>query len=240
MTIRNITHRATVVLLLVTATSTLYAQTSSPGFPGTLTVDSKPLTLVRADAPILVLPCCRCVDGTTTTVSLNTGSAPWGVLSPAAPSPPPTTFTYTRNVPYYRAVERADNAAWAAVDPAKWVGPPGAPRSEGEYTYLLQFRIQPCVITPRISLAGRFAGDNRATLYLDSAKVASTGGDPERGFYPANVAAFDLPVPSGSGVYLLKLVVFNSGSVTAAILQGAITVTCPNDPLAIDIRARQP
>lgn len=137
-------------------------------------------------------------------------------------------------------MERANNAAWAPVDPAKWVGPAGAPRTEGEYTYLLQFRVQPCVITPQIRLAGRFAGDNRATLYLDSAKVTSTGGHPDQGFYPANVAAFDLPVPSGSGVYLLKLVVFNAGNVTAAILQGAITVTCPNDPLAIDSRARQP
>lgn len=207
---RNIARLAMAVTLVLAAASSLPAQ---PRRTGPFVGIEFPVA-----PPVISLPCCRCVDGSSTTVSINTGTAPWGVSWPSV-------FGYPAVVP-------AANAAWAPVPPAQWVGPAGAPTASGDYVYQLQFQVPQCVIPARITIAGRFAADNRATLYIDAIQVRSSVGTPNYGFLPGSVTSFSAPVsPTPTGLHSIRLVVSNTSSATAAIVQGAITVTCPSDPV---------
>jgi hypothetical protein len=97
------------------------------------------------------------------------------------------------------------------------------------------------MIPAAITVAGRFAADNRATLFVDSNQIAATPGTTTYGFLPGNIVTFSATVPpNASGQHLLRLVVNNVANVTGAAVQATITVTCPNDPLAAPGRADRP
>lgn len=206
----KLARSAMAVTLALAAASSLPAQPRRTG----------PLVFVPVPVapPVISLPCCRCIDGGVATISINTGAAPWGVNWPSV-------FGYPAVVP-------AANAAWAPVPPAQWVGPAGAPTAAGDYVYQLQFQVPQCVIPARITIAGRFAADNGATLFIDANQVRSSAGTPNYGFLPGSVTSFSAPVPpTPTGLHSIRLVVSNTSNVTAAIVQGAISVTCPGDPV---------
>jgi hypothetical protein len=205
----KLVRSAVAVALVLGAASSLPAQPRRPRPSVGVPVPIAP--------PVISLPCCRCVDGGTTTVSIDTGTAPWGVSWPSV-------FGYPAVVP-------AANPAWAPVPPAQWVGPAGEPRDPGDYVYQLQFQAPDCVIPARITIAGRFAADNGATLFIDANQVRSSVGTPNYGFLPGGVTSFSAPVPpTPTGLHAIRLVVRNASNVTGAIVQGTIAVTCPGDP----------
>jgi hypothetical protein len=170
---------------------------------------------------VLRVPCCKCVDGGSRTISLDTGTANWTVRRPTRSNSEPAVI-----VP-------SPNGSWANVAPARWIGPSGSKISEfepGNYAYDLQLEIPTCLIPSKFSLTGRFAADNWAALLFDSRLVAKSSGPPNNGFTQPFVTSFSTNV--SAGVYLLRLVVRNDDFVTGLALQGAVTVSCPRDPEA--------
>jgi len=160
----------------------------------------------------LVVPCCRCVDGRQQVIGIDTRTAPWTVALP-------NSITYQPVVPI-------NDVAWAPVPPAGWVGPPGGPTAEGNYTYRLRFYVPPdCIIPSRITVSGRVAADNSATVYLDGSQIA-VQSTPTHGFLPGNIISFAEPV-AVSGTHSLTVVVHNWSNVTGVIVQGAINMACP-------------
>ncbi len=158
--------------------------------------------------------CCKCTDGTKQTASISTGSAPW--RSTSAP-------TGTALSP----VVAAGNGAWTPVPGGSWVGPAGAPTLAGNYTYELRIEVPRCVVSPRaLSIEGRFAADNSATVYFDNNQVAVSQGPANLAFQAAGVTPFTITGVT-PGVHILKIVVSNAGSVTGLNVSGQVTTACP-------------
>lgn len=167
--------------------------------------------VVPSDA--IRLPCCRCLDGSHQTVTIDTRAAPWRVALPGTSS--------------FQPVAPAANAAWAPVPPADWVGPPGAPTAIGDYTYRLRFWFSPtCLIPVRIAATGRVGADNRAQVLLDGQPLASSQGTINYGFLPGNITPFAGAV-AGGGLHSLTVIVHNEHNVTGMIVQGVVTLHCP-------------
>ena len=158
------------------------------------------------------LPCCRCLDGTATEISIDTGAAPWRVTPPgssyqlAAVPIPPVAGAWTN-----------------LLGPAVWIGAPGAPETVGDYEFELQFYVPDCLIPAEIYIKGRAAADNRADVFLD----ANPPGGHIPGYDNLNVAAFTIGPVSGAGIHRLRFVVTNDGGPTGLIVQGVIVVQCP-------------
>lgn len=153
------------------------------------------------------IPCCRCLDGHTQTVTINTRAAPWRVDPPGV-------------VPFQPVVP-ANNVAWVPLPPAGWVGPPGPPAFNSDYVYQLQIYVPRCIIPARVTFAGRFAADNRGRMYLDGNLIATS-------------LTFTVPtpfssVPLGPGIHTLNVIVHNDYGPTGLIVQGAITIVCPRE-----------
>lgn len=206
-------------LILVTGASPAGAQPRAPRRIDPILVPIVPLPIG--------LPCCRCVDGSAIPVDVHTApGSGWTVSSPGASTAQP--------------VAQTSNAAWASVAPAQWVAPPGNPTAGGNYTYQLAFEVPACVIPATITVAGRFAADNRATLFVDSNQIAATPGTTTHGFLPGNIVTFSATVPANaSGQHVLRLVVNNVSNVTGAAVQATITLQCPDDPLASPAAAQR-
>ncbi len=161
--------------------------------------------------PIRV-PCCRCLDGSSQTITLNTRTAPWRVSGPGLPIQP---------------VVAANNAAWAPVPPAGWVAPAGNPTAVGDYTYFIRFIVPNCTIPARVTISGRFGADNSARVFLDQNQIAASQGTPNYGFLPGSITPFS--AVAGPGLHTIRVIVHNSGGPTGMILQGQITFTCPRE-----------
>ncbi|MFN3945814.1 MAG: hypothetical protein ACK4K7_12895 [Allosphingosinicella sp.] len=157
--------------------------------------------------------CCRCVDGSKLTASIATGTAPWrATTSPAGTALSP--------------VVSAGHTAWAAVPGGSWVGPAGAPTGAGNYTYELVIEVPRCVIGGRMSIEGRFAADNRATLYFGNNQVAVSQGTQNHGFQAAAVTPFTITGVT-PGTHVLRVVVYNLNSITGLAVSGQVTTACP-------------
>ncbi len=171
---------------------------------------------------VVQLPCCA--SGSANIINIDTGTAPWRVMLP--------TQTW-----YQPVVVPAPNAAWAPVPQASWVRPPPASNRypPGNYTYALQLAVPACSAGRTITITGRFAADNMASVFLDT--PAAQGTSPiaaqttTQGFLPANVTQFSTSIASASaGNYVLRVVVNNEPtfpSDTGMILQGAVLTSCP-------------
>jgi hypothetical protein len=172
---------------------------------------------VRPPPPRAInLPCCRCVDGSTQSISIDTGSAPWtfgpagGALAPA-PVISPLTGGWT-----------------TALAPAKWVGP-GANAPQGAYTYSLTINVPRCIIPARIAIVGRVAADNSETVLVDGVQIAQYTGI--YGFQTPNIVRFNAPPPPlAPGPHTLQVAVHNEGGPSGMVLNGTIRITCPKEP----------
>ncbi|MFZ5670974.1 MAG: hypothetical protein ACOY4K_15910 [Pseudomonadota bacterium] len=176
-----------------------------------------PLPGAAQSSRVLRVPCCKCVDGKKLEVAIDTGRVTgWTVRKPGSGPMP---------------VQSASNAAWASVSPASWVGPGASVTAAGEYVYELTFTVPECVIPAGVSISGRFAADNSATLFIDGNQVASTSGG-IYGFQAGGIAPYTITGLS-PGQHTLTVEVNNAGNVTGLALSGVITVACPRDPRAI-------
>jgi hypothetical protein len=161
--------------------------------------------------------CCKCIDGSKQTASIATGSAPWRV-------------TTTPSGAGLGSVVASGNPGWTMVPGGGWVGPSGAPTQAGSYTYELLIEVPRCVISPRaLSIEGRFAADNSATVYFDGNQVAVSQGSPNLGFQAAGVTPFTISGVT-AGFHTLKVVVNNQGNVTGLNVAGQVTTACPDQP----------
>jgi hypothetical protein len=188
------------ILLLGIFSSSAAAQSGHGGGP-----------TIPSDA--IRLPCCLCVDGTSKTFNIDTGTGAWQVATP--------------NSSTFQPVIPAANAAWAPVPPAGWVGPAGNNKIIGRYPYRLRFWYPPtCLIPARVTITGSFAADNSARLNIDGQFIIASQGPTDYGFLPASVTPFSHTLAPG-GLHAITLTVNNAQNVTGMILQGTIWVTCP-------------
>jgi hypothetical protein len=83
----------------------------------------------------ITVPCCKCIDGKSQTINLNTGTAPW--------------TSNTGSV----ALVPSPNAAWASKPPAKWIYT--GSNAPGLYTYNLNIHVpKDCIIPMDVSFKG--------------------------------------------------------------------------------------
>ncbi|HET9641160.1 MAG TPA: hypothetical protein VFP12_18370 [Allosphingosinicella sp.] len=160
------------------------------------------------------LPCCKAV-GERQAFDLSTGTAPWRVNVPTSPS-------FATAVP-------ASDPAWAPVNGADWIGPPGGWDAEGDYTYEVRFEVPRCPVGRDITVSGNFAADNRAAIFVgpSTTPVAVSQGTFDYGFLPGSITPFSATFPSaGAGTYVLKAVVNNSGGVTGLAVQATVASVC--------------
>lgn len=199
---KNLAARCLAGVLLLASGSAPLPVAAQPGpAQAQIPVLPVPPTAIR-------IPCCRCLDGHTQAVTINTRAAPWRV-------DPPGVIPFQPVVP-------ANNAAWVPLPPAGWVGPPGAPAFNSDYVYQLQIYVRRCIIPSRVSLAGRFAADNRGRMILDGNQIAVSST-----FTALGVAPFSALL--GPGLHTLNVIVHNDGGPTGLIVQGAITIICPRE-----------
>lgn len=172
-----------------------------------------PAAAQAAGARTVKAVCCKCLDGKKPTASISTGTAPWRASTAAggtALSP----------------VTGASNPAWTALAGSSWVGPANAPKGAGNYTYELVIQVPRCVIGARMSIEGRFAADNKATLYFNNNQIAVSQGAANLGFQAAAVTPFTITGLT-AGSHVLKVVVYNMNNVTGLNLSGQVTTGCP-------------
>lgn len=176
----------------------------------TLTTASAPASSplqAAGNAKVVRAICCRCVDGSQQTVSLNTRTAPWTVSTGNGPAQP---------------VINGGNPGWSPAAPAGWVAPPKP--SGTIYTYKLTIVVPRCVIGGRVALKGRFGADNSGQLKLNGNTIASTSGGIQ-GFQAPNFGSFSTNI--GPGTYTLSVEVKNPHGPTGMVLQGDLITQCP-------------
>lgn len=194
----------------MTGASAQLPREAAPGGPREAVADVRPVP-----GPAIRLRCCRCLDGQRQTVRIDTRAASWTVRPPNSSSSQP--------------VVPASNGAWTALAPGGWVGPQGA-ATVGNYTYELRIVVPRCIIPARVTVAGRFAADNHATVFHVGPNnavqqiAASPPGD--FGFQTASIRPFTA-VLATPGTHTLRVVVRNAGGPTGLILEGAVTSVCP-------------
>jgi hypothetical protein len=181
-----------------------------------------------APAPVVRVPCCRCVDGRVLRVNINTRTAPWRVrrVVPLATSLVP--------------VVPAANGAWTtAAAPADWVSHPsgGLP---GIYVYELRIQVPVCMIRGRVTFGGVFSADNGGTLSLvrPNNTTVALGTRPLPNGFTA-ITASPGALMATSGTYILRATVRNLHGPSGFVLRGQILVRCPTDP-AIGHNAAEP
>ena len=158
------------------------------------------------------LPCCRCLDGKTTTVNASTGTAPWNVAFGSSAAQP---------------VIPASNVSWTPVPPGQWVGPAGN-AVLGDYTYTMPFQVPKCVIPMQVTISGKFAADNTGKLYIGGNLVKASQGTPNYGFLPGSVTPFTWTGVLTPGPHAITMVVTNTSGPTGVVVAATITVTCPD------------
>jgi hypothetical protein len=192
------------------------------------------------------LACCHCL-GEKTTLNLNTGAANWYVTSPdggGGQSDPgnPTQTERKRNqrtasssqlnsIAVLGVPVAQPNPAWTqTLSPALWIAPPGAPQAIGTYVYTTTFNVPACTIPSTVSLAGKFAADNAAQLYIDNnATPFVLNGPANYGFQTGSIASFQAS-PLSPGTHTIKVLVTNIGGPTGLVVQAAVTRNCTNNP----------
>ena len=208
------------IATLVTGLAATLAASPAAGQPrhGGVRIETRNIAIAfRPEDEVIQVPCCRCVDGSTLSVSVNTGTAPWTVTTPA----PVSTGL----------AGPATNPAWATLSPATWVGFPDGDSPAGTYIYELRFKITGCVIPSQFTLTGHFAADNDGRLFVLPYAAALRVTPLGIGFQQGSVTSLSWGMTS-PGLYTLRVAVHNDDGPTGLLLRGAITVSCPDDPVA--------
>lgn len=204
MTTGRLLHVFPLAVLLVSGASsvTASAQTGARG-PG------KP-----PPVKMITIPCCKCLDGSTQTVSINTGANAWTMKPPTGPAQPAPVTTHV---------------AWTTgAAPAQWVGTQSG--VQGSYVFELRFHVPNCVIRPTIMVSGIFSADNGGVLTIDTPMPAFNAPPP---------TAFQSTFPFGKqvvgpGMHTIRVTVNNLGGPVGAVVKGTITVRCPKELVVPD------
>lgn len=182
-----------------------------------------PFTALLAAAPAaaqgppaskaILVPCCKCADGSVLTVDISTGAAPWRVKPPAGA---PAAAVPVPSIP----------PSWTtALAPAVWIQHP-AGEADGTYEYELRYQVQKCTIKPDVTVSGDFSADNSATLTVGGPTPVFTAPGPTA---YTSTFPFSAPLPVGAGA--IKVSVVNDELDTGLVLRGTITVRCPRELL---------
>lgn len=182
-----------------------------------------------AAAPVVRVPCCRCVDGRVHQVNLNTRTAPWRVRAPGSL--------------VFQPVVPAGNVAWTTLAaPAGWVSHANG-NLPGNYVYELRIQVPRCMIRSRVTIDGVFSADNGVVLRL----VPPVGPQVPLGVRPpptafTGVTAFPATAMVAPGTYILRATVTNLHGPSGFVLRGRILVRCPRDPAIgqLDANAAEP
>lgn len=113
---------------------------------------------------------------------------------------------------------------WTAVPGAQWVGPQGAARTVGTFTYETRVRVLKCPNGNPAKLSVQFRADNLGTLTLidpagNTVTTMNQAGTPNYGFLPASLSPASPPgvyswTPSANGIYTVRMTVQNIGGPT--------------------------
>lgn len=166
----------------------------------------------------VTVPCCRCLDGKTNTISINTGSAPWRLIS----GPGVTTATAATTV-------TTPNGAWATGSPAQWVSNTAsgtAAAAAGTYVYELPIKVPNCVIPMSIKLNGKGAADNGYQAVLiapnNTSSPIGSGAVPTSFQNPSPISgALTMP-----GMYRLQISVTNQSLVQGLLVNAELKTQC--------------
>ena len=168
----------------------------------------------RPIEPVLTLPCCKCLGGTST-LDLSTISAnPWSVNGS------PAVFL------------SAIHPLWDInPGPAQWVSTVASGGTgyvaPGLYVYKLQFVVPKCAIEQRVSITGNYGGDDDVSISLDSNPPSQCSGG-----YCFNAAHHSLPTFGPwlvtPGTHTLIVNVQNSGGPSGMFVNAKLTTTCRN------------
>lgn len=182
-------------------------------------LSSQPAAAQIAPAPVVRVPCCRCVDGSQHRVNINTRTAPWRVRAPGS-------LAFLPVVP-------ATNIAWTnALAPAGWVSHANG-GLVGNYVYELRIQVPQCMIRGRVTISGGFSADNGARLELvRPAGPAIALGNRPGPFGFLGVTNFPATALTAPGTYILRATVTNLNGPSGFVLRGQVTVLCPRDPAA--------
>jgi hypothetical protein len=196
-------------------------------FPTTIAravLTAAPFTALLAAAPAaaqgpptkaILVPCCKCADGSVQTVDISTGAAPWRV-SPPSGAPAAAVPVPTSSIP----------STWTtALAPAVWVQHP-AGEADGTFDYELRFQVQKCAIKPDVTISGQFSADNSATLTVGGPTPVFTAPGST-----AYTSTFPFSVPAAIGAGAIEVKVVNNEADTGMVLRGTITVRCPRELL---------
>lgn len=163
---------------------------------------------------VVVVPCCRCADGSTQTRSLNTGAAPWRVTPPGGAAAGAVQVP-TGQIP----------SSWTSLPPAKWVYHPTV-HGVGGYLYELRVYVQPnCIIPARATFGGAYAADNSGSLRVNTNPPVNTNSS--TGFLSPTPIPLTGLVP---GMNVIRVRVINLHGPTGFLLRGQVNVRCPNQP----------
>lgn len=201
--------------------SALAAAALASSLPMALAQDNDRQVRPPAGGNVLTLKCCHCT-GTANTFSLNTGAAPWKIVSGGA-----------------TAVVAPPHPAWASAPPAQWIGPnpsAGSSAPVGGFTYQLRILIPKCIVPSSITIKGQYWGD-------DQAQIAVTGtGSGAGGTWsatPANYVqnsagnfSYTLPMSNAVGTVTLTVKVQNAAigpNPTGFLVHGELTQRCASD-----------
>jgi hypothetical protein len=127
-------------------------------------IDAKPI------APSIQIPCCKCIGGDGSVVSLNTGSGPGTVpYKLTGPGGALTAVPITSSL----------NSFWtASLPPAGWVQPNNSNGATthpgGLYTYSVKITVPNCTIPMKTVLSGSAAGDDQIVVKEGSTIIGVT------------------------------------------------------------------
>jgi hypothetical protein len=153
-----------------------------------------------------------------TTPNIDDPDPHWLVTGPGISTP---------IAPYYTTL-----SAWTAL-PKAWVEPiksfnnaANATAASGDYTYTIWFKLGcPPESYSNLQIAGSFAADNSATVYLNSTLVNSCS----TGLCFASATAFTAPGPFVAGINSLSVVVHNDDSYTGMTIGAELRGSCIGD-----------
>jgi hypothetical protein len=182
---------------------------------------------------VLTLACCKCL-GTGASYSLNTGTAPWKLIS--GPAGPAVAIT-------------SPHSLWAPASPAQWIGPSAtpvtSPSAPGGYTYQLRIVIPKCVIPSSVTISGKYWGDDEAYMSATGAAGSATPAKASGGGWGfqsihAGTFSYTVPMSNTGGVVTLTIRVPNAAgaaSPAGLLVIGDVKQRCATDqpgPIPVD------
>ena len=164
---------------------------------------------------VATLGCCRCLGGSNSLDLSTIISNSWTVNG--------TPAAFLANIhPLWDLP--TGGASWVSTIAAGGTGNVAS----GSYEYKLRFVVPACTIEQRVTLNGKYGGDDDVTgVFLDNTTLAScSGGWCFNVANNSNPRTFSTNVAPGS--HTLRVIVLNSGGPSGMFVNAKLTSTCRN------------